>query len=61
MEAAASGKRNGGNIIIPLVKLKRMLINGVELTQTRMSMLVMLIFGMRGIGSFLLSTLLDLL
>ena len=52
MEVAPSGKRNGGNIIIPLVKLKRMLINGVKLTRTRMSILVMLISGMKGIKNF---------
>lgn len=52
MEVAPSGKRNGGNTIIPLVKLKKMLINGVKLIQTHMLILVMLISGMKGINFF---------
>lgn len=50
MEVVLSGKRNGGNTIIPLVKLKRMLINGVKLIRTHMLILVMLISGMKGIN-----------
>ena len=48
MAREMSGKRNGGNVTMPLVKLRNGLTNGVVLIQIHNLKLVMLIFGMKG-------------
>ena len=50
MEKVTSGKRNGGNIMVHLVKQRNGLISGAVLIQPQALKLVMLMFGMKGDG-----------
>lgn len=50
MDKVTSGKRNGGNIMVHLVKRRNGLISGAVLIQPQTLRLVMLMFGMKGDG-----------